>query len=267
MAKPNAVCCKEWREKQKRKKKNRVSVRLFRQRSKEAKAVADEKARKLEEKQRQDGVVQIRPIKYHPLQHRQREDTGDEDVLILGVSLTDLKKVAVEECKYAIGDAIEFGKKATLYQIADLVNTTSMEVVHARDTARVVWLERQENVNVYTCNDMYMSQHRLRDDRHISGDWNQSSDRGVACRLQGMAVRFGKVYMDYIYLPGTAYTASRYAKDGFFTVTLPALKDRLMLRRTSNGKPPAIFLPATKHILARLCCIVDIKADSEFSYT
>jgi len=70
--------------------------------------------------------------------------------LILGASLTDLKKVAVEECKYAFGDAIEFGEEATPYQIADLVNTTSMEVVHARDTARAVWLERQENVNVYT---------------------------------------------------------------------------------------------------------------------
>jgi len=51
-----------------------------------------------------------------------------------------------------------------------------------------------------------------------------------------MAVRFGKVYMDYMYLPGTAYTASRYAKDGFFTVTLPALKDRLMLNKCTKNK-------------------------------
>ena len=142
-----------------------------------------------------------------------------------------------------------------------------MEMVHARDTARAVALERMADANVYTCNGFYTAQSWLRKDRHVAGDWNQSSERGVACKMRRMAIRFGKVFMDYMYLPGSSYTALRYAKEGFFKVTLPAIQDRLMHKRTNNGRLPAIFLPATKHILASLCCIVDIEADAHFSYS
>ena len=98
-----------------------------------------------------------------------------------------------------------------------------MEMVHARDTARAVALERMADANVYTCNGFYTAQSWLRKDRHVAGDWNQSSERGVACKMRRMAIRFGKVFIDYIYLPGTSYTALRYAKEGFFKFTLPAI--------------------------------------------
>ena len=254
-----------------KKERKRESDRLYRQKQRErqkaADAEAEEKARKLEEQQRRDGVVEIQPLDYHPLQHPQGRDTGSEDMLFLGASHTDLRAVLCNECKLSWDEAIALERKITFREIAELVKSTSMEVVHARDTARAVALERMANANVYTSNDLYTSQGYIRKDRHMAGDWNQSSDRGVACKMKRMAVRFGMVFMDYIYLPGASYTTSRYAKDGFFQHTLPAIQDRLMRKRTKDGRLPAIFLPATNHILTSLCCIVNIEADAHFSYT
>ena len=263
----------EWQEQaqkqaqEKNREEQRVYRRKQREREKVANAEAKEKARKLEEQQRRDGVVEIQPMDFHPLYHPQGRDTGNEDMLFLGASFTDIRDVARTECKLPWDVASALQKTIAIREIADLVNTTNMEMVHARDTARAVALERMAKANVYTCNDFYTSQSWLRKDRHVAGDWNQSSDRGVACKMKRMAIRFGKVFMDYIYLPGSSYTTLRYAKEGFFKFTLPAIQDRLMHKRTNNGRLPAIFLPATKHILASLCCIVDIKADTHFSYT
>ena len=219
----------EWQEQAQKEaqEKQRVEQKLRRrkrrEREKVANAQAEEKARKLEEQQRRDGVVEIQPMDFHPLYHPQGRDTGNEDMLFLGASFTDIRDVARKECKLPWDVAKALEKTIAIREIADLVNTTNMEMVHARDTARAVALERMAKANVYTCNDFYTSQSWLRKDRHVAGDWNQSSDRGVACKMRRMAIRFGKVFMDYIYLPGSSYTAMRYAKEGFFKFTLPAI--------------------------------------------
>ena len=223
-----------------------------RKQEKQEEAEAKAKARKLEEQQRRDGLVEIQPLDCHPLCHPQDRDAGSEGMLFLGASFTDIRDVALKECKRSWDDACALQRTITFREIADLANTTTnMEMVHARDAARAVALERMADANVYTCNDFYTAQGWLRKDRHVAGDWNQSSDRGVACKMRRMAIRFGKVFMDYIYLPGTSCTTLRHAKEGFFKFTLPAIQDRLVHKRTNNGGLPAMFLPATKHILAR----------------
>ena len=90
------------------------------------------------------------------------------------------------------------------------------------------------------------------------------SERGLACKLRQMNVEFVSVFLDYMYLPGETYQAE-YVQDGFFATTLVAIKERLMQSTGRGGRRPAIFLPATAHILATLCRSAKTVDDDDFT--
>ena len=141
-----------------------------------------------------------------------------------------------------------------------------MEQIHGRDTVRAIALERIANANVYTANDKYTV--NVREDRHFGCDWNCDSNsvRGIAGMMQDMNVSFSGIYLDYIYLAGETYDRAAMKKK-FFTVAIPAMKQQLMRKKTMRGQLPAIYFPATRHILSQICCNVDVLGDEEFVYS
>ena len=194
-------------------------------------------------------------------------DRYKENVLFLGASFTDVKKVKQEqEPHLSENDADEFEENVTPQQISALVNEKRMEQIHGRDTVRAIALERIANANVYTANDKYTV--NVREDRHFGCDWNCDSNsvRGIAGMMQDMNVSFSGIYLDYIYLAGETYDRAAMKKK-FFTVAIPAMKQQLMRKKTMRGQLPAIYFPATRHILSQICCNVDVLGDEEFVYS
>ena len=199
----------------------------------------------------------------NPQPHR---DRYKDNVLFLGASLTDVRKVKQEQEPHLSEiDIIQFEENVTPQQLADLVQDKRMEQIHGRDTVRAIALERIANANVYTANDKYTTTN-VREDRHFGCDWNCDSVRGIAGMMRDASIYFSGIYMDYIYLAGETYDRTA-MKDKFFTVALPAMKEQMMRKKTVRGRLPAIYFPATRHILSQICCHVDVTADKEFSYS
>ena len=197
----------------------------------------------------------------NPQPHR---DRYYDNVLFLGASLTDVRKVKQEQENLSESDADQFEENVTPQQVADLVQAKRMEQIHGRDTVRAIALERIANANVYTANDKYTT--NAREDRHFGCDWNCDSVRGIAGMMRDASIYFSGIYMDYIYLAGETYDRTA-MKEKFFTVALPAMKEQMMRKKTVRGRLPAIYFPATRHILSQICCHVDVTADEEFSYS
>mmetsp|Transcript_22799 Transcript_22799/g.65728 ORF Transcript_22799/g.65728 Transcript_22799/m.65728 type:complete len:312 (+) Transcript_22799:228-1163(+) len=207
-------------------------------------------------------VRQSLEVLRNPQPHR---DRYTDNVLFLGASLTDIRKVKQEQEPHLSEiDADQFEENVTPQQMADLVQDKRMEQIHGRDTVRAIALERIANANVYTANDKYTT--NVREDRHFGCDWNCDSVRGIAGMMRDATINFSGIYLDYIYLAGETYDRAA-MKEKFFTVALPAMKERMMRKKTMRGKLPAIYFPATRHILSQICCHVDVLADEEFSYS
>jgi hypothetical protein len=192
-------------------------------------------------------------------------DRYTDNVLFLGASYTDVRKLKKEQEPHLSENAAdEFEENITPQQMAQLVNDKCMEQIHGRDTVRAIALERIANANVYTANDKYTT--NVREDRHFGCDWNSDSVRGIAGMMRDSTVYFSAIYMDYIYLAGETYDRAA-MKEKFFKVALPAMKEQMIRKKTKRGQLPAIYFPATRHILSQICRHVDVLADQEFSYS
>lgn len=200
----------------------------------------------------------------HPLRNRQVGDGDRDNVLFLGGMFTDITN-------RAMGQGMGFEQAKVLRRAltpaaiaSDLAQNKRpiMQEVRGRDLARALSMEQDYGVNVYTANRENDSQ--LRMDRHIGGDWNVKASRGLAGKIRQMNVDFQLVFLDYMYLPGGTYQAE-YIQDGFFDSTLVAIKERLAQGTGKDGRKPAIFLPATNHILATLCRSAKTFKDEAFA--
>ena len=202
----------------------------------------------------------------HLLRNRQVGDGDRENVLFLGGMFTDITR-------RAMGQGMGFEQAKVLnrtltpaaieWDLAQKKNKKPiMQEVRGRDLARVLSMEQDYGVNVYTANRENDSQ--LRMDRHIGGDWNVKASRGLAGKIRQMNVDFQMAFLDYMYLPGGTYQAE-YIQDGFFDSTLVAIKERLAQGTGKDGRKPAIFLPATNHILATLCRSAKTFKDEAFA--
>ena len=200
----------------------------------------------------------------HPLRNRQVGDGHRDNVLFLGGMFTDITNRAMGQ-GMGFEQAKVLRRALTPAAIAwDLAQNKRpiMQEVRGRDLARALSMEQDYGVNVYTANRENDSQ--LRMDRHIGGDWNVKASRGLAGKIRQMNVDFQLVFLDYMYLPGGTYQAE-YIQDGFFDSTLVAIKERLAHCTGKDARKPAIFLPATNHILATLCRSAKTFKDGAFA--
>ena len=265
MAKSAKERAAEHRARKRLQKERKRLAKNEKERERKAKKIAKGRADRQEEKHLNVGPQ--KPLSQdvsHPLRNRQVGDGDRENVLFLGGMFTDITNRAMGQ-GMGFEQAKVLRRALTPAAIAwDLAQNKRpiMQEVRGRDLARALSMEQDYGVNVYTANRENDSQ--LRMDRHIGGDWNVKASRGLAGKIRQMNVDFQLVFLDYMYLPGGTYQAE-YIQDGFFDSTLVAIKERLVQGTGKDGRKPAIFLPATNHILATLCRSAKTFKDEAFA--